>query len=92
MPVGRLASNRASNFFKSFYNGLEANVVTWFVYGNLDADQFQWPYFFKFHKICDPKDANKKSFQVAVTLCLLPTNFYFGRGKNKLYFYEFYHP
>jgi hypothetical protein len=56
------------------------------------ADQFERPYFFKFDKVCDPKYASKKIFQVVVTLCLLPTNFCYGGGKAKLYSYEFYHP
>jgi hypothetical protein len=34
----------------------------------------------------------RKISQVAVTPCLLPTNFLYDRGSYKLYSYEFYHP
>jgi hypothetical protein len=80
MYVKRPTPNKVANCFKSFYIGLADDTIVWFAYGSPDVDQFERPYFFKFDKICDPKDVSKKIFQVAANPWLLLTNFCSGQG------------
>jgi hypothetical protein len=49
-------------FFRSFYNGFKDDATIWFAYGGPDVDQLERPYFFKFDRVCDPKDVSKIVF------------------------------
>jgi hypothetical protein len=92
MPMERLTPSKVADFYKSFYITLPHSTMIWFPYSSPDVDQFERPYFFKFDKVCDLKYDSTKTFQIAISSCLLPTNFCSGRGKTKLYAYKFYHP
>ena len=89
----------AGHLLKKFYNGFDANILTWLPYDKDEYNELVLPVKFWFESGCSDETATT-IFSYIIKPCALPAKFRHGRGKmaigsfllDSLSTYEFYNP
>ena len=103
MSHGEVASAIIIDFdighlFKKFYRGFDVDILTWLPYDD-ENDELAFPFKFRFESGC-LDDVAAAIFNSFVKPCVLPAEFYHGRGTmatcsfilGNLPMYMFYNP